>query len=336
MNEKRGKSAQATTVVTTTAPLLPEAGTPFHVEPPTSPPAGSARRRPAPLSYDEVAHAAEAIDAAGEKVTIARIRQQVGGAAETVTAFLSQWREARRTARTSGDGLPESLRMALLREFGAQREAAQAEMHERLAEQREAAQELEAELRRSRDTSGAQEQLAASLRHELAQANEKLVAGEHGSALVREKCTFEVQALASQHQSLQEQLAATREELGQMRCRAEVEAGRAKTSATENDRLRTELTQAARKAEDAAQKVAAAEQKAAVATTKLEGQMELLAIAREQSQQDRLRISELLAEAKDSHERAHAAEGTQKQLRHKLDAAHAAAHPATVAKEKKP
>ena len=62
-----------------------------------------------------------------------------------------------------------------------------------------------------------------------------------------------------------------------------------------------------------------------MATTKLDGQVELLAIAREQGQQDRLRISELLAEAKDSHDRAHAAEETQRQLRHKLDAAHAAA-----------
>ncbi len=336
MDEKRGKSAHTTTVVDTTARPLNEAGMPFHVEQLASPLAGGTRRRPAPLSYDEVASAAKVIDAAGEKVTIARIRQQVGGAAETVTAFLSQWREARRTARTSGDGLPDSLRMALLREFGAQREAAQAEMHERLAEQREAANELDVDLRRTRDTIAAQEQAMASLRHELALANEKVAAGEHAIDLVREKSSSEVETLARQHQGLQEKLAATREELGHMRGRAEIEAGRAKTLTEENDRLRTELTQAARKAEDAAQKVAAAEQKAAVATTKLDGQVELLAIAREQGQQDRLRISELLAEAKDSHDRAHAAEETQKQLRHKLDAAHETAHAATTGKEKKP
>ena len=301
-------------------------GAAFHVEQP-APATGSTRRRPAPLSYDEVARAAEGIDAAGEKVTIARIRQQVGGAAETVTAFLSQWREARRTARTNGggDGLPDSLRVALLREFGAQRQAAQAEMQEQIAEQREAANELDIELRRARDTLAAHEEAIMALRNELALAHEKVAAGAHAIELVRQKGATEVESLTRQHRGLEEKLAATGEELGQVRCRAEVEAERVKTLAAENDRLRTELTQAARKAEDAAQKVAAAEQKAAVATTKLDGQVELLAIAREQGQQDRLRISELLAEAKESHDRAHAAEETQKQLRHKLDAAHAVA-----------
>jgi hypothetical protein len=78
------------------------------------------KRRPAPLSYEEVAQAAQVIDAAGEKVTIARIRQQVGGAAETVTAFLGRWRQTRRNARFNGDGsdgLPEALRVALLGAF---------------------------------------------------------------------------------------------------------------------------------------------------------------------------------------------------------------------------
>ena len=330
MDEKKGKSAHATTVVNTTERSSSE-GPAFHVEQP-APATGSARRRPAPLSYDEVARAAESIDAAGEKVTIARIRQQVGGAAETVTAFLSQWREARRTARTHGDGLPDSLRVALLREFSAQREAAQAEMHERLAEQREAASELDIELRRAREAIAAQEQAMAALRLELAQANEKVAAGAHAIELARQTSAAEVEAVTRQHRDLQEKLAATGEELGQVRCRAEVEAGRAKTLAAENDRLRTELTQAARKAEDSAHKVAAAEQKAAVASTKLDGQAELLAISREQGQQDRRRISELLAEAKESHVRAHAAEETQKQLRHKLDAAHAA----STGKETKP
>ena len=332
MDEKKGKSAHATTVVNTTERSSSE-GPAFHVEQP-APATGSARRRPAPLSYDEVARAAEGIDAAGEKVTIARIRQQVGGAAETVTAFLSQWREARRTARTNGggDGLPDSLRVALLREFGAQREAAQAEMHERLAEQREAASELDIELRGARETIAVQEQSITALRLELAQANEKVAAGEHAIELARQTSAAEVETVTRQHRDLQEKLAATGEELGQVRCRAEVEAGRAKTLAAENERLRTELTQASRKAEDSAHKVAAAEQKAAVASTKLDGQAELLAISREQGQQDRRRISELLAEAKESHERAHAAEETQKQLRHKLDAAHAA----STGKETKP
>ncbi len=331
MDEKKSKATHATTAVATSERPLAQAATPFHVEQPASGAAGAGRRRPAPLSYGEVAQAAEAIDAAGEKVTIARIRQQVGGAAETVTAFLGQWREARRTARTSGhDGLPDSLRVALLREFGLQREAAQAEMQEQFAEQREAASELDIELRRARDTIAAQEQSAAALRDELLQAKEQVAAGEHAVALVRQRCVAEVETLTRQHHGLEEKLAQALHDLGQMRCRAEVEAGRAKTLAAENDRLRAEATQAVLKAEDAAQKVAAAEQKAAVATTKLEGQAELLAIAREQSQQYRRRISELLAEAKDSHDRAHAAEETQKQLRHKLDAAHAGAHAATA------
>ena len=297
----------------------------FHVQPSglrsaAIPAAGApaGKRRPAPLSYEEVAQAAQAIDAAGEKVTIARIRQQVGGAAETVTAFLGRWRQTRRDARLHGggsDGLPEALRAALFGAFADQREAAQVEMQERLQEQNEAASELDAELRRARATIEEHESAMASLREQLQQAQQALLQREQDAVRGSEKVAGQTQTLIQQVEDLRREHIETREQLVQARCQAEAESGRAQMLAGENERLLAELAQANGRADDAREKAAASEQKAAVAHARLEGQTELLAIAKAQAQQADMRAAEHL-------ERARGAESLEDRLRHKLDVAH--------------
>jgi hypothetical protein len=298
----------------------------------SGPAAAGANRKTkrAPLSFEEVASAADAIFLAGEKVTIERVRQAVGGGGnQAVMGHLSRWRELRRKGAQfgmSGTGggastlMSETLKAALAQaiddEIQRQRESAQDAVHERLDELQEARGALEADLKIATDAAFEQEADLEQMSAALALAHKEIAAEQHQSALAREKLLGQVETLSAQAQTLQAALDGAKEAAVEARVK---DAGQVSQIAA----LLTEVKRLREASDGAKSRISEAEQEAAVAQMQATGKDELLRILQGQLVESQARARELAEEARRSHERARAAEETQDKLRHKLDAAHA-------------
>jgi hypothetical protein len=297
----------------------------------SGPAAAGANRKSkrAPLSFEEVASAADAIFLAGEKVTIERVRQAVGGGGnQAVMGHLSRWRELRRKGAQfgmsdTGGGastlMSETLKAALAQaiddEIQRQRESAQDAVHERLDELQEARGALEADLKIATDAAFEQEADLEQMSAALALAHKEIAAEQHQSALAREKLLGQVETLSAQAQTLQAALDGAKEAAVEARVK---DAGQVSQIAA----LLTEVKRLREASDGAKSRISEAEQEAAVAQMQATGKDELLRILQGQLVESQARARELAEEARRSHERARAAEETQDKLRHKLDAAH--------------
>ena len=288
-------------------------------------PAQATKTKRAPVTFEEVATAAEKVLQAGERVTIERVRKEVGGGGnQAVMGHLDRWRHLRRKGAQFGGGLPgglmsEGLKAALSQaiddEIREQLQAAEAAMREQHEELVEACGALEADLKVTTSAAFEQEEDLEKMAAALAQAQHDLEAQRHQGALAREGLLGEVRTLTRQHEEMRASVEAGKEAAIAARFKDAAQVSQIAALQAEVKTLRESL-------DGAKAKITQAEQKAAVAQTQVTGKDELLKILQGQLHVSQTRARELTEEARRSHERAQAAEQTQEKLRHKLDVHH--------------
>ncbi len=171
------------------------------------------RTKRAPVTFEEVAAAADAIVRQGEKITIERVRQAVGGGGnQAVMDHLARYKKLRRKGAQFGAGAPgglmsealkAALSLAIDDEIRGQRACAQESMQERLDELQEACGALEADLKIATNAAFEQEEDLEKMAAALSQAHGDLEAARQQSALAREKALGQVETLQRQNRELQ-------------------------------------------------------------------------------------------------------------------------------------
>ncbi len=283
------------------------------------------RTKRAPVTFEEVAAAADAIVRQGEKITIERVRQAVGGGGnQAVMDHLARYKELRRKGAQFGAGAPgglmsealkAALSLAIDDEIRGQRACAQESMQERLDELQEACGALEADLKIATNAAFEQEEDLEKMAAALSLAHGDLEAARQQSALAREKALGQVETLQRQNRELQATAGQAVEAAVEARVKDAIQVSQIAALQAEVKRLREA-------SDGAISQVAQAEQKAAVAQTQAAGKDELLQVLQQQLSEAQTRSRELAEEGRHSHERARVAEEAQQKLRHKLDAAH--------------
>lgn len=296
-------------------------------------------KRP-PVTFEEVAAAADAIGQQGEKVTIERVRQAVGGGGnQAVMDHLARYKELRRKGAQFAAGAPGGLMSEALKaglshiideEIRRQRDAAQAAVQEQLGELQEACAALEADLKVATKAAFEQEADLEKMAAALAGAQRDMAAERQQSALAREKLLGQVETLSGQNQRLQEAAGQAQEAAVEARVK---DAGQGAQMAA----LQAEVKRLREASDGARAQVAQAEQKAAVAQTQAAGKDELLQVLQAQLREAQMRGRDLVDEARRSHARAQTAEEAQRKLQHRLDAAHTEARSdAQATRDKRP
>ena len=207
------------------------------------------------ITFEQVAHVADALMGVGRQPTIRAIRERLGdtGSPNTIHKHLTTWRQARPVAAVSARELPQALTVAIGAEIERAASQARAEIEGRLVQS----------LAEAADLAGAGEALEAALD----------ALAEQVAALTSERDTLAGKALqqaanlAEQAQRIErEQKAAeaARVELAKAQLTAEAQSEAVVSQAAELERLRATLdTQSKARIQS--------EQQAAVLAAKLEG-----------------------------------------------------------------
>jgi hypothetical protein len=292
----------------------------------SGPAAAGANRKSkrAPLSFEEVASAADAIFLAGEKVTIERVRQAVGGGGnQAVMGHLSRWRELRRKGAQFGnqasgglmsDGLKAVLAQAIDQEIAQQKAAAQQVVNEQHEDLMEAFGALEADLKVATTAAFEQEEDLGELRDALEQERRGREADRQQSALVREKLSGQVEALLTQIREAQAELSKRQESAVEARGKDALQMSRIAALEAEQKTLHLALDRTKAQASEALQK-------AAVAQTKADGKDELLKVSEARLEEALGRGRATAAENRRHQDRIRDAEAAHEGLRRELDAA---------------
>ena len=307
-------------------PRATEAGSQTRSNQKTANDVSSGRRtKRAPVTFEEVSAAADAILQQGEKVTIERVRQAVGGGGnQAVMSHLARYKELRRKGAQFGAGAPgglmsEALKAALSQaiddEIRRQRACAQESVQEQMNELQEACGALEADLKVATHAAFEQEEDLEKMSAALSQAQRAIEAERHQHALAREKILGQVETLQRQNQELQAAAGQAKEAAVEARVKDAAQVSQIAALQAEAKRLREA-------SDGAKEQVAQAEQKAAVAQMQAAGKDELLQVLRAQLDEAQRRGRDMAEEARRSHERARVAEEAQQNLRRKLDVAH--------------
>lgn len=93
------------------------------------------------ITYTDVASACAEILKLGEKPSIRRIHERIGGSYSTISTFYRQWQQSTHEASLSDLSISESLKQALLSEFSKVSTLTKQQFSEKLANDQQQAQE---------------------------------------------------------------------------------------------------------------------------------------------------------------------------------------------------
>ncbi|MBR9829320.1 MAG: hypothetical protein GYB41_11845 [Oceanospirillales bacterium] len=207
------------------------------------------------ITYEEVAAAADALVAEGERPTINAVRDALStGSPNTIHKHLTAWKVAQAPARRETARLPDELAAALAEEIERQAARARADAEGRALEAQQTADTLA-------ETGEALEEQVADLTAQVAE-----VAGERDQVIEeRDRLTEERDRLAAE---LERERNALERERGQ-----HADARNRITTLTEQrDQLKTDLIEAQAAVKQAVQGQVQAERDAAVLTAKLDAE----------------------------------------------------------------
>lgn len=202
------------------------------------------------VTYEDVAAAADALLAAGEKVTLRSVRTQLGtGSFGTIQRHLPRWREQQRPPLApDAGGLPNAIQQSILDEIAHQIAAAQAALTEQLTESQAEGADLAQDNERLDDQ-------VTTLLAQIADLNTAL-AGAKARADKAEEDAAKARAAADQDRENAEK---ARIEAAQARLQADTLKESTATFTAENQGLRTDLETLRKQIADADKRAAVAE-----------------------------------------------------------------------------